>query len=661
MNKRVSTSLKIIVLASVLPVAFIVQELSAQEHEATNIPGEWVISESSAISALMTKNLSTVAEASNGVAVVVDAKPHVALIRDKKGDLCRKVRMLKRRQKIENSRHNRALPIRRVICEPNAVMQANQESPVPTLIPNDPLLNQQWGFLQSNGININMPAAWAKYTGSKGIVVAVIDTGIDYNHPDLIDNIWTNEAEVAGNGIDDDANGFVDDIHGYNFVSANGNPMDDHGHGTHCAGVIGAMSNNAQGVAGINWKVQLVAVKFLGASGSGSLWGAIQSIDYVTSLKKNKNLNIILSSNSWGGGGYLQSLKDAILRANDADILFVAAAGNSAQNNDVNPAYPASYGTANLLSVAAIDSNGNLASFSNYGVQSVDIAAPGVSVASTYKGGGYVYMSGTSMAAPHVSGVLALFKSMSRELRASQLKDALLNGARPLSSLIGRIKTGAMVNAYNSSLLLPWNPLPPDEKDPYATPTPTPTPTYTPTPIPTLTPTPIPTPGYYDLSGTVSSAEGKKLQGVRLTLQTSEPKTYLVLSDANGFFRFNNIYAPTDYTLDAAAAGHVFNQISGRFLRDSSISIQSRAERKFTLSVKVITSTLRPVSGVTIDAGLIGSAMTNSAGMAYFNLSIGTQYSLVPMDLRYTFADGIRDGSMLGDVTRIIVAEPKSQ
>jgi subtilisin family serine protease len=271
-------------------------------------------------------------------------------------------------------------------AEPNYIYSIN-------LIPNDPLFNRLWGLNntgQTGGTpdsDIDAPEAWDMQTGSDNVVVGVIDTGVDYTHEDLSANMWLNPFEVL-DGIDNDGNGYIDDIYGINAITGSGNPMDDNGHGTHVSGTIGAIRNNGKGITGVTNNVKIMALKFLNSSGSGTTADAIECIQYVLNMK-NKGVNIKVTNNSWGGGGFSQSLYDAIKALKDSDILFAAAAGNSSTDNDSKPFYPASYDLENIISVAATDHNDNLASFSNYGLTSVDVAAPGVNILSTLPGGGY--------------------------------------------------------------------------------------------------------------------------------------------------------------------------------------------------------------------------------------------------------------------------------
>ena len=260
-----------------------------------------------------------------------------------------------------------------------------------TTVSNDPQAGNLWGMTK-----IDAQDAWGISTGSKSVVVAVIDTGVDYTHPDLAANIWTNPN--AGK------DGFVGDVHGYNFVANTGDCMDDNGHGTHVSGTIAAVGNNGLGVAGVTWSTSIMALKFLNSQGQGYLSDAVRAINYATMERTTYGVNVRVINASWGGGSFSAAMQSAIQAAGNAGILFVAAAGNSASNNDVTPQYPANYRLPNVISVAASDQNDNLAYFSCYGATTVDIAAPGVSIYSTLPGNRYGALSGTSMATPQVSG-----------------------------------------------------------------------------------------------------------------------------------------------------------------------------------------------------------------------------------------------------------------
>ncbi|NJM90989.1 MAG: S8 family serine peptidase [Myxococcales bacterium] len=312
-------------------------------------------------------------------------------------------------------------------AEPNYIVHA-------FATPNDPRFNELWGMHntgQTGGVadaDIDAVEAWDNSVGSSEIVVGVVDTGVDFNHPDLAANMWTNPGEIPGNGLDDDGNGVIDDVHGFNAIANNGNPLDDNNHGSHCSGTIGAVGGNGIGVAGVNWEVSIMAIKFLSAGGSGTTADAIEGIDYAVG-RKNAGVNLRVLSNSWGGGGFSQALADSITAANAADILFVAAAGNAGSNNDSTPSYPASYDIPNVVSVAATDASDALASFSNYGLTTVDLGAPGVAVLSTTINNTYSVFSGTSMATPHVAGAAALVLSSNQTLSTAELKDVLMTRA----------------------------------------------------------------------------------------------------------------------------------------------------------------------------------------------------------------------------------------
>jgi hypothetical protein len=321
--------------------------------------------------------------------------------------------------------------------------------------PNDALFGELWGLHNTGqtiggvaGVpdaDIDAVEAWDIATGSSSVVVAVIDTGIDVAHPDLAANIWTNPGEIAGNNLDDDGNGFIDDLHGWDFLEGDNEPTDDNSHGTHCAGTIGAVAGNGVGVAGVAWNVQLMALKFQSAAGTGSTVDAIACIEYATSM------GVDVMSNSWGNTAYSSALEAAIRAASDADIFFVAAAGNLGADNDVTPFYPSSYDVANVISVMATDNRDRPADDSawatNYGASTVDIAAPGMRIWSTIRNNSYMYLSGTSMAAPYVSGALALLRARFPDISVAGGRFLLLNvGNDPLPSLAGLCVSGARLN-----------------------------------------------------------------------------------------------------------------------------------------------------------------------------------------------------------------------
>lgn len=323
--------------------------------------------------------------------------------------------------------------------------------------PNDPRFEELWGLNnegQTGGTvdaDIDAVEAWSISTGSSDVVVGVIDTGIDYTHPDLAANAWVNTQEIAGDGIDNDNNGYIDDVHGINAITDEGDPMDDQGHGSHVSGTIGASGNNSVGVVGVNHDVSIVGCKFLDSTGSGSTSDAIKCIDYMVDLK-NAGVNVRVLNNSWGGGGFSQALADAITVSEEADILFVAAAGNDALDNDANPHYPSSYEHESVLSIASTDSADNMSSFSQWGATSVDMGAPGSAILSTVPGGGYASYSGTSMATPHVAGVAALVLSVSPDLTTSELKELLMSSGDANTALNGKTVAGTRLNA-NQALI----------------------------------------------------------------------------------------------------------------------------------------------------------------------------------------------------------------
>jgi subtilisin family serine protease len=357
-------------------------------------------------------------------------------------------------------------------AEPNYIKHSSATTP------NDPLFNQQWALN-----NIQAPQAWDIARGSSAVVVAVIDTGADYTHPDLSQNIWANPGESCTDGLDHDGNGFINDCRGWDFTtcarfnpttgvcsapkSPGNNPMDNNGHGTHVSGIAGAVGNNATGVAGLNWSVQIMPLKILNADGEGTIADEIAAIGYVVKMK-NMGANIKVMNASFSGPDFSNSELLAISQANSAGVLLAAAAGNDGANNDQTPNYPANYSLPNIISVAATDQSDNLAFFSNFGLNSVHVAAPGLNILSTIPFNlppctitpfqpNYDYCSGTSMATPYVSGLAGLLYSHYTGFTPSQIRGTIFRYVDVLPTLSGRMQTGGRINAYLalSSLLAP--------------------------------------------------------------------------------------------------------------------------------------------------------------------------------------------------------------
>lgn len=336
------------------------------------------------------------------------------------------------------------------IAEPNYLYRKS-------LVPNDPSYGDLWGLNntgQAGGtedVDIDAPEAWDITTGDSDVVIGVIDSGVDYTHEDLADNAWVNPGEIAGNGVDDDGNGYVDDIYGIDSHNGDTDPMDDDSHGTHVAGTIGATGNNGIGVVGVNHNVSIAACKFLGADGTGSTAAAIECIDYFTDLKVNRGINVKATNNSWGGGPYSEALELAIIESGDAGIMFVTSAGNAGTDNDANDNYPSNYETPSnsLVAVASITRNDGDSTY-NYGLETVDLAAPGTAVLSTIPGDGYATFSGTSMASPHVTGVAALVWAINPDLTPSEMKELLMSTGEPSLWAEGRTVSGKRVNALNA-------------------------------------------------------------------------------------------------------------------------------------------------------------------------------------------------------------------
>lgn len=329
-------------------------------------------------------------------------------------------------------------------AEPNYIVNAS-------LTPDDSSFSELWGLNntgQTGGVDdadIDAPEAWDISTGSHDVIVGVIDTGVDHTHPDLSANIWHNAAEVPDDGIDNDGNGFIDDVHGINAITGSGDPMDDQGHGSHVAGTIGASGNNGLGVVGVNHQVSIIGCKFLDSSGSGTLADALTCIDYFVDLK-NSGVNVRATNNSWGGGGFSQALSDAISTSEQADILFVAAAGNDAYDNDSQSSYPSGYPHESVLAVASTTHTDSMSSFSQWGLTTVDLGAPGSDILSTVPGGGYATYSGTSMATPHVTGAAALAWAVNPTLSAIEMKSLLMSSGDDNADLAGKTASGKRLN-----------------------------------------------------------------------------------------------------------------------------------------------------------------------------------------------------------------------
>ena len=317
-------------------------------------------------------------------------------------------------------------------------------------LPNDPLFNEQWALNntgQGGGkTNADLKAllAWEKAKGTKDVVVAVLDSGVDYTHPDLVGNMWIRPDNVPQ--YKDDELGTFNDLHGFNGTDNQGDPMDENGHGTHCSGIIGAEGDNNEGIAGINWNVTIMPLKFMGRGGFGTTKDAIEAINYAIDRKRN-GVNVRIINASWGSTAYSKALEDAIRAAGEEGILFVAAAGNNGTSNDRSPHYPSNYDLPNVISVAATDRFDNLTSFSNFGIKTVHIAAPGKDIMSTWLNDDYREASGTSMATPYVAGVAALILANEPKMSVEKLREKILKSVDKIDSLNGKLESGGRINA----------------------------------------------------------------------------------------------------------------------------------------------------------------------------------------------------------------------
>ena len=346
--------------------------------------------------------------------------------------------------------------------EPNTAVWVQGE----VATPDDPYYPQQYALHNNGGsgtldADVDGPEAWALAEGAAEVVVGVIDTGVDYTHPDLVGGIWVNPFETPGDGVDNDHNGFVDDVHGVDFSAypdSDGDPMDVHGHGTHVAGIIAARRNNGVGVAGMAANARIMGLRFLGDNGLGDTAGAIAALNYAIDMK-DRGVNVRVINASWGSGDFSEALHNAIVAAGDAGMLFVAAAGNGGEdevgdNNDLVPFHPASDPADNVVSVAASDKRDDLVRLSNYGPASVDLAAPGALVIGLLPNAQYGYMSGTSMAAPHVVGAAAMAFGLYPRATWQQVRAALFRGVDPLAAIGGRSVTGGRLSAEGALLAM---------------------------------------------------------------------------------------------------------------------------------------------------------------------------------------------------------------
>jgi subtilisin family serine protease len=332
--------------------------------------------------------------------------------------------------------------------EPNYQVNAFQTAPNDTLYK----LGLMWGLSNSgasggtNNVDVDAPEAWSVTEGRSDVVVAVMDTGVSQTHIDLKSRLWENPREIAGNNLDDDNNGYIDDVRGWDFVSNDNIPADAHMHGTHVAGTIAAEKNNGKGIVGVAPGVKIVSLKVLDSKGSGDYATVMKALRYAIALRR-AGVNLRVVNMSLGGGDTLDAFTQMLEEADNAGILIVAAAGNDKNDNDAKPTYPANYDVANVISVAAIDQKGLMASFSNYGARTVDVAAPGVFIWSTFPFGFYFFLDGTSMAAPHVSGVAALMYSRNPNLRPSQVVSILRSSVKRIAGLEGKMVAPGVVSA----------------------------------------------------------------------------------------------------------------------------------------------------------------------------------------------------------------------
>lgn len=544
--------------------------------------------------------------------------------------------------------------------------------------PSDPLLQYQW-HLKANTTTINnndVAGMWRdNHTSAASVVIAITDTGVEYTHPDLQQNMWTNTAEIAGNGVDDDHNGYTDDVYGARIVSnvKGGDPRDDNGHGTHCAGIIGARANNGIGLSGVLWNTKMMAVKFLDSHGSGDLYDSVTALDYVLA-QRNRGVNVRVVNASWGAGVYIQPLYDAIARLNSAGIMFVAAAGNAGQNNDTTPNYPSNYGLPNVISVMAMDQGGHVTSWSNYGYTHDEVLAPGDNIASTYINGQYQYLSGTSMAAPQITALIAAGFEYKPSATTAQMRAALLEttsepfdnyGVCPLLQSgheCKLVRAPLLFGALDDGGSTPTNPTPTS----IPTLQPTPQPTQVPTAVPTAQPTPTIQPGPVSVKGTItdSSSYGmpqfaKLIAGARIVF-TWSGGTIVRYSSANGEFSIPSVLSGGTYTVTISRAGFEEQRLSGTLNGNLNLQVVSR-RKSYKIAGRVILTDQTPLAGVTIMDENIGATATDSLGRFELQAPFGYNYNLSASRMGLAFKGAQIYGKVEGDVERVFVAQEVSE
>lgn len=413
------------------------------------------------------------------------------------------------------------------------------------VVPNDPLYSDQYALKGTHGIRA--PLAWNTTRGTRSKLVAVIDSGIDFTHEDLQDNIWNNPGEIAANGVDDDSNGYVDDISGYDFGSDEGDsdPTDENGHGTHVSGIIAATGNNGIGVTGVAWNTALIPVKCLDDQGYGFTSYLVNALDYVSTLK-DQGYPIAVVNMSLGADEYSEALTRAVRRVASRGIVLVAAAGNnSGQNNDAIPSYPANTESPNVISVAATNAAGILADYSNFGPKTVDLVAPGSDILSTFpkliRGAEYGYLDGTSMAAPMVAGVVALVASANPSAKPTLIRDIILSTVKPLPSVKEKVLSGGLLDAYSAVKVA------------------------------------VASVKRYTVTGTVRRrTKGVAKVNIVLSLATGPRYRKTVLTSSTGRFIFRNVPTGT-YTLKASRSGITFTTSSQRVLVTASKTVRFTA------------------------------------------------------------------------------------